>query len=188
QPPRPPDPPPGARRRHRARDAPVPLRRLRPGPLVARSPRRQAHLGRIREARQLLAHRKLEDRPLRRPPALQRLTPAPRPRGRRPPPSGSPPAPARRGVRPRHPAPAARSSGASPPRACISRTMSHPPMNFPPTYTWGIVGQLEKRLIASRFSGSASTSTALKGTPTSLSTCTVAAEKPHIGKLGVPFM
>src|SRR5437879_1996526 len=74
------------------------------------------------------------------------------------------------------------------PRAGISRTLSHPPMNFPPTYTWGIVGQLEKRLIASRFSGSASTSIALKGTPTSLSTCTVAAEKPHIGKLGVPFM
>src|SRR5439155_1200030 len=81
----------------------------------------------------------------------------------------------------------ARSSGASSPRACISRTMSHPPMSFPPTYTCGIVGQLEKRLIASRFSGSASTSIALKGTPTSLSTCTVAAEKPHIGKLGVPF-
>src|SRR5947207_3407521 len=69
-----------------------------------------------------------------------------------------------------------------------ARTMSHPPMSFPPTYTCGIVGQLEKRLIASRFSGSASTSIALKGTPTSLSTCTVAAEKPHIGKLGVPFM
>src|SRR5437867_304521 len=80
------------------------------------------------------------------------------------------------------------SRGASSPRACISRTMSHPPMSFPPTYTCGIVGQLEKRLIASRFSGSASTSIALKGTPTSLSTCTVAAEKPHIGKLGVPFM
>jgi len=46
----------------------------------------------------------------------------------------------------------------------------------------------EKRLIASRFSGSASTSIALKGTPTSLSTCTVAAEKPHIGKLCVTFM
>src|SRR6266566_2200508 len=82
QPSRPPDPPPGARRRHRARDAPVPLRRLRPGPLVARSPRRQDHLERIREAHQLPPHRALEDRPLRRPPALQRLTPAPRPGGR----------------------------------------------------------------------------------------------------------
>src|SRR5438876_1073297 len=111
---------------------------------------------------------------------------------------GPPPGPGRRGGGGRPPAPpprrapqpatAARSSGASSPRACISRTMSHPPMNFPPTYTWGIVGQLEKRLIASRFSGSASTSIALKGTPTSLSSCTVAAEKPHIGKLGVPFM
>src|SRR5207247_9154001 len=89
QPPRPPDPPPGARRRHRARDAPVPLRRLRPGPLVARSPRRQAHLERIREARQLLAHRTLEDRALRKPPA-PRLSAARRPGG---------PTPARRGAR-----------------------------------------------------------------------------------------
>src|SRR6266850_6977445 len=40
----------------------------------------------------------------------------------------------------------------------------------------------------SRLSGSASTSIDLKGTPISFSTCTVAAEKPHIGKAGVPFM
>src|SRR5207244_12252832 len=81
-PPRPPDPPPGARRGHRARDAPLPLRRLRRGPLVARSPRRQAHLERIREARQLLARRELEDRALRRTPARARLTAARRPGGR----------------------------------------------------------------------------------------------------------
>ena len=35
---------------------------------------------------------------------------------------------------------AAATSGASSPLACISRTMSQPPMNFPPTNTWGIVG------------------------------------------------
>jgi len=31
---------------------------------------------------------------------------------------------------------------ASSPRECSSRTMSHPPTNFPATNTWGIVGQL----------------------------------------------
>ena len=31
-------------------------------------------------------------------------------------------------------------SGASSPLACISRTMSQPPMNFPSTNTWGMVG------------------------------------------------
>ena len=61
-------------------------------------------------------------------------------------------------------------------------------MNFPPAYTCGIVGQLEKLLIPSRFSGSARTSTALNGTPISRRTCTVTAENPHIGKAGVPFM
>jgi uncharacterized SAM-binding protein YcdF (DUF218 family) len=35
---------------------------------------------------------------------------------------------------------AAATSGASSPLACISRTMSQPPMNFPPTNTCGIVG------------------------------------------------
>ena len=35
---------------------------------------------------------------------------------------------------------AAFTSGASSPLACSSRTMSHPPMNFPPMNTWGIVG------------------------------------------------
>jgi len=35
---------------------------------------------------------------------------------------------------------AARSIGASSPLACSSRTMSQPPMNLPPTNTWGIVG------------------------------------------------
>ena len=35
---------------------------------------------------------------------------------------------------------AAFTSGASSPLACISRTMSQPPMNFPPTKTWGMVG------------------------------------------------
>jgi hypothetical protein len=59
---------------------------------------------------------------------------------------------------------------------------------LPPTKTSGNVGQLENAFTASRFARSARTSTALKGTPISRSTCTVAAEKPHIGKLGVPFM
>ena len=83
---------------------------------------------------------------------------------------------------------ATRRSGASSPRACISRTMSQPPMNFPPTNTCGIVGQLVKAFTASRFSASARTSTALKGRPISCRTSTVAAEKPHMGKRGVPFM
>jgi uncharacterized SAM-binding protein YcdF (DUF218 family) len=37
---------------------------------------------------------------------------------------------------------ALRMSGASSPLACISRMMSQPPTNFPPTNSWGIVGQL----------------------------------------------
>ena len=37
---------------------------------------------------------------------------------------------------------AAATSGASSPLACISRTTSQPPMNFPPTNTCGIVGHL----------------------------------------------
>jgi uncharacterized SAM-binding protein YcdF (DUF218 family) len=37
---------------------------------------------------------------------------------------------------------AARTSAASSPLACISRTISQPPMNFPPTNTCGIVGHL----------------------------------------------
>jgi uncharacterized SAM-binding protein YcdF (DUF218 family) len=83
---------------------------------------------------------------------------------------------------------ACRTSGASSPRACISRTMSQPPMNLPPTNTCGIVGQLVKAFTPSRLSPSARTSTALNGTPMSWSTSTVAAEKPHIGNVGVPFM
>jgi uncharacterized SAM-binding protein YcdF (DUF218 family) len=35
-----------------------------------------------------------------------------------------------------------RINGASSPFACSSRTMSQPPMNFPATNTWGMVGQL----------------------------------------------
>jgi len=46
------------------------------------------------------------------------------------------------GLRRRQDLAAARTSGASSPFACISRTMSQPPMNFPPTNTWGMVGQL----------------------------------------------
>jgi uncharacterized SAM-binding protein YcdF (DUF218 family) len=45
------------------------------------------------------------------------------------------------GLRRRQDLAAARSSGASSPLACISRTMSQPPMNFPPTKTCGMVGQ-----------------------------------------------
>src|SRR5438552_3243640 len=78
-PPRPPDPPSGPRPGHRARDAPVPLRRLRRRALVARPPRRQDRPQRVREARQLLAHRELEDRALRRPAALARVSPRPPP-------------------------------------------------------------------------------------------------------------
>ena len=32
----------------------------------------------------------------------------------------------------------------------ISRTLSQPPMNSPPTYSWGIVGHSENCLIPSR--------------------------------------
>src|SRR5262249_54925498 len=37
---------------------------------------------------------------------------------------------------------ALRMRGASSPLACSSRTMSQPPTNFPPTKSWGMVGQL----------------------------------------------
>jgi len=81
-----------------------------------------------------------------------------------------------------------RIKGASSPLACSSRTMSQPPTNFPPTKSCGIVGQFVYALTPSRFSASARMSIALNGTPISFSTSTVAAEKPHIGKRGVPFM
>jgi uncharacterized SAM-binding protein YcdF (DUF218 family) len=83
---------------------------------------------------------------------------------------------------------AAATSAASSPLACISRTMSQPPTNFPPTNTCGMVGHFVYALTASRLSASARMSTALYGTPSSFSTSIVAAEKPHIGNRGVPFM
>src|SRR5260370_23451326 len=55
-------------------------------------------------------------------------------------------------------------------------------------YTWGIVGQLLYCLIASRNSGSLSTSAVAYGSPISSKIATVAAENPHCGKLRLPFM
>jgi uncharacterized SAM-binding protein YcdF (DUF218 family) len=56
---------------------------------------------------------------------------------------------------------AALTSGASSPFACISRTTSQPPMNFPPTNTWGIVGHFVYAFTPSRLAPSARMSTAL---------------------------
>src|SRR5260221_388555 len=52
----------------------------------------------------------------------------------------------------------------------------------------GMVGQLENSLMPWRISGSESTSTPLNFTPICVRICTTAAEKPHCGKTGVPFM
>ncbi len=91
---------------------------------------------------------------------------------------------------------ASRAMGASlPPQAYlpfpdwnISARMSLPPTNFPPMYTWGMVGQLEYSLIPWRIAGSARTFTSLNSAPHSLRICTARWEKPHWGKLFVPFM
>jgi uncharacterized SAM-binding protein YcdF (DUF218 family) len=56
---------------------------------------------------------------------------------------------------------AAFTSGASSPLACISRTTSQPPMNFPPTNTWGIVGHFVYAFTPSRLAASERMSTAL---------------------------
>jgi uncharacterized SAM-binding protein YcdF (DUF218 family) len=56
---------------------------------------------------------------------------------------------------------AAFTSGASSPFACISRTMSQPPMNLPPTNTCGIVGHFVYAFTPSRLAPSARMSTAL---------------------------
>src|SRR6266404_2543086 len=70
----------------------------------------------------------------------------------------------------------------------ISRTMSQPPTNSPCTYSWGTVGQFENSLMPWRTEGSARTSMPLNLTPRWLRIWTTAAEKPHCGKTGVPFM
>src|SRR5256885_4304357 len=51
-----------------------------------------------------------------------------------------------------------------------------------------MVGQFENCLTPSRTAGSVSTLMPLNLMPSSLSTSTTAAEKPHCGKTGVPFM
>src|SRR5882762_3180609 len=51
-----------------------------------------------------------------------------------------------------------------------------------------MVGQLEYSLMPWRIVGSWSTSTPLNLTPRCVSTWTTAAENPHCGKTGVPFM
>src|SRR5258707_901144 len=50
------------------------------------------------------------------------------------------------------------------------------------------VGQFENSLMPWRTEGSARTSMPLNLTPRWLRICTTAAEKPHCGKTGVPFM
>lgn len=66
--------------------------------------------------------------------------------------------------------------------------MSLPPTNLPSMYTCGIVGQLENSLMPSRTSGSVSTLTVSNSAPARLSASTARDEKPHCGKLFVPFM
>src|SRR5260370_2849118 len=61
-------------------------------------------------------------------------------------------------------------------------------MNSPLTYSCGTVGQFENSLMPWRTEGSAKTSMPLNLTPRWLRICTTAAEKPHCGKTGVPFM
>src|SRR5881227_3983854 len=51
-----------------------------------------------------------------------------------------------------------------------------------------MVGQVENSLMPWRTDGSDSTSTPLNLTPIWLRICTTAAEKPHCGNTGVPFM
>src|ERR1043166_7740694 len=51
-----------------------------------------------------------------------------------------------------------------------------------------MVGQLENSLMPWRTSGAFSTSTALNFTPTFDRICPTAAENPHCGNTGVPFM
>src|SRR3954451_12725151 len=77
---------------------------------------------------------------------------------------------------------------ASSPDSYISVTMSHPPTSSPPTNSWGIVGQFEIADSSWRIRGSGRTSTAAYGLPSASSAAAVRAEKPHIGRSGVPFM
>src|SRR5690606_31522277 len=77
----------------------------------------------------------------------------------------------------------------SSPFSYISAMMSDPPTNSPPTYSWGIVGQLENSLMPWRTSSSSSTLTVTSlVTPDALSTWMARPEKPHCGNWAVPFM
>src|SRR3954454_23888554 len=77
---------------------------------------------------------------------------------------------------------------ASSPVSYISVTMSQPPTSSPSTKSCGIVGQLETADSSWRMRGSGRTSTAAYGLPSASSAAAVRAEKPHIGRSGVPFM
>src|SRR3989344_5779626 len=79
----------------------------------------------------------------------------------------------------------------SSPDSYISIMMSEPPMNSPFTYSCGIVGQLLYSLMPWRISSSSSTltvTTLLGSTPQALGIWIARPEKPHMGKLALPFM
>src|SRR5574343_1043859 len=79
----------------------------------------------------------------------------------------------------------------SSPDSYMSIMMSEPPMNSPRTYSCGMVGQLLYSLMPWRISASSSTFTVLRvlvSTPQALRICTARPEKPHMGKLALPFM
>ena len=69
-----------------------------------------------------------------------------------------------------------------------SVTMSQPPTNSPPTYSWGIVGHSLYALTPSRIESSSNTLTLSNSTPVAWSTRQTCCEKPHWGCCGVPFM
>src|SRR5450830_984253 len=93
---------------------------------------------------------------------------------------------------------ASRAQPAWPPSTCcsspdsyISIMMSEPPMNSPFTYSCGMVGHWLYSLMPGRISGSSSTFTVFRllgSTPQALRIWTARPEKPHWGKLAVPFM
>src|SRR3990167_8508273 len=79
----------------------------------------------------------------------------------------------------------------SSPDSYISIMMSEPPMNSPLTYSCGMVGQLLYSLMPWRISSSSSTLTVftvLGSTPQALRIWIARPEKPHMGKLALPFM
>ena len=64
-------------------------------------------------------------------------------------------------------------------------------MNSPFTYSWGMVGQLLYSLMPWRMASSSSTftvTTLLGSTPQAFRIWMARPEKPHIGKLALPFM